>query len=118
ITDVEDLVWIKSLVAERVKDGGTLVLNADDPESAGMADLERVDVSRLNLVYYSVSGTGDRYREHVAGGGTGYTVQGGNIVMERGSVRSVVVSLAEVPMLANGPGFQVENALAAAAGTM
>src|SRR5690606_33630446 len=31
ITDVEDLVWIKSLVAERVRDGGTLVLNADDP---------------------------------------------------------------------------------------
>ncbi|HEX7000707.1 MAG TPA: cyanophycin synthetase [Trueperaceae bacterium] len=118
ITDVEDLVWIKSLVAERVRDGGTLVLNADDPESAGMADLERVDVSRLNLVYYSVSGTADRYREHVAGGGTGYTVQGGSIVMERGSFRSVVVRLSEVPMLANGPGFQVENALAAAAGTM
>src|SRR5205085_4622894 len=30
IKTLEDLLWIKSLVAERVREGGTLVLNADD----------------------------------------------------------------------------------------
>lgn len=30
IESVEDLVYIKSLIAERVREGGTLVLNADD----------------------------------------------------------------------------------------
>ena len=30
IESVEDLLWIKSLIAERVKKGGTLILNAED----------------------------------------------------------------------------------------
>lgn len=118
ISDVEDLVWIKSLVAERVRDGGTLVLNADDPEAGGMAELERVDVTRLNLVYYSVSGASERYRRHVGSGGLGYTVQHGAIVQHVNGVRREVLRLADVPLLANGPAFQVENALAAVAGAM
>lgn len=118
ISDVEDLVWIKSLVAERVRDGGTLVLNADDPESAGMADLKRVDVSRLSLVFYSASGASQRYRLHVATGGLGYTVRDGAIVREGDGRRQVVARLSDVPLLANGPAFQVENALAAVAGAM
>ena len=118
ITDVDDLVWIKSLVAERVRDGGTLVLNADDPESGAMADLDRVDVDRLDLVYYSVSGAAERYRRHVASGGVGYTVKDGAIVREQAGCRTEVVRLADAPLLAEGPAFQVENALAAVAGAM
>jgi cyanophycin synthetase len=32
IKSVEDVVYIKSLVAERVREGGTLILNADDEQ--------------------------------------------------------------------------------------
>jgi cyanophycin synthetase len=115
IEDVEDLVWIKSLVAERVRDGGTLVLNADDPESAGIADLDRVDAARLRVVYFSSDGDAERYRRHVAAGGLGYSVRVGLVVEERGAERRPVARLADVPMLASGARFQVENCLAAVA---
>lgn len=115
IEGLDDLVWIKSLVAERVRDGGTLVLNADDPESSGMADLERVDASRLRVAYFSRSGTAERYCRHVAGGGLGYTVKGGAIVEERGAARRLVARVADVPLLASGTAFQLENCLAAVA---
>jgi cyanophycin synthetase len=38
IRSLEDLVYIKSLVAERVCDGGTPVLNADDEQLVRLAD--------------------------------------------------------------------------------
>ncbi len=118
IDGVEDLVWIKSLVAERVRDGGTLVLNADDPESSGMADLRRVDASRLSVVLFSVAGDAERYRRHVAAGGRGYTVRDGAIVEERGAARRAVVRVSDVPLLAIGAAFQLENCLAAVAASL
>ena len=44
IEDLDDLTWIKSLVAERVRSGGTVVLNADDDAAAGLAEQSRRDV--------------------------------------------------------------------------
>lgn len=115
IEDVDDLVWIKSLVAERVRDGGTLVLNAEDPESAGMAALERVDASRLEVAYFSSSGTAPLYCRHVAAGGLGYAAKDGAIVQERGRERRPIVPVADVPVLEPGTRFQLENCLAAVA---
>ena len=37
IDDLDDLTGVKALVAEEILRGGTLVLNADDPRSAGLA---------------------------------------------------------------------------------
>lgn len=118
IRDVEDLVWIKSLVAERVRDGGTLVLNADDPESAGIADLKRVDAARLRVVYFSAAGDADRYRRHLGEGGTGYRVRDGAIVEEHGDARRTVARVGDVPLLATGARFQLENCLAAVAAAL
>src|SRR5678810_388044 len=43
IKSVEDVLFIKSLVAERVKEGGTLVLNADDEHLARLMENDRVN---------------------------------------------------------------------------
>ena len=40
IETLDDLLYIKSLVAERVREGGTLVLNADDERLAQLAENE------------------------------------------------------------------------------
>ena len=45
IESIEDIVRIKSLVAERVREGGTLIINADDVEAVKM--LERPKVARV-----------------------------------------------------------------------
>ena len=41
IDDLDDLTDVKALVAEEILRGGTLVLNADDPRSAGLAQRPR-----------------------------------------------------------------------------
>src|SRR5205085_9775118 len=54
IRSVEDLVHIKSLVPERVREGGTIVLNADDARAAGLAESERIRRIPRHIVYYSL----------------------------------------------------------------
>ena len=116
IEDLEDLVWIKSLIAERVRDGGTLVLNADDPETVALGELKRVDASRLRVVYYSLDPYNTTLRSHVAAGGLGYTVEGGHVVSLRGGERRHIAPVSQVAA-ADGGGlrFQLSNSLAAAA---
>src|ERR1044072_726495 len=51
IKSIEDVVSIKSLVAERVREGGTLILNADDPHLVKLATSERVSKVPKQIVY-------------------------------------------------------------------
>lgn len=46
---------IKSLVAERVKEGGTLILNADDEHLAKLMESERVNRVPKKVVYFATS---------------------------------------------------------------
>src|SRR6185369_12035517 len=54
IKSVEDVVYIKSLVAERVKEGGTLILNTDNEHLAKLAVSRRVSKVPKNIVYFSL----------------------------------------------------------------
>ncbi len=54
IRSVDDILYIKSLVAERVREGGTLILNLDDERVAGISDLPRVREPEKRIVYYSL----------------------------------------------------------------
>ncbi|HEX8687609.1 MAG TPA: cyanophycin synthetase, partial [Pyrinomonadaceae bacterium] len=56
IESLEDLVYVKSLVAERVRDGGSLVLNADDERLARLAEEPRVRAEEKRVVYFSLRG--------------------------------------------------------------
>ena len=38
VDDLDELIHVKALVAEEIRAGGTVVLNADDPAVAGLAD--------------------------------------------------------------------------------
>ena len=68
---VEDLVRVKSLVAERVREGGTIVLNADDPQASrlvragGLPGLRGRDA---DVIYYSLSPDNPIVREHLLAG--------------------------------------------------
>lgn len=116
IEDLEDLVWIKSLVAERVRDGGTLVLNADDPETVALGELERVDAARLSVVYYSLDPASATLARHLEAGGRGVSVVDGEIVSLDGRERRAIVQVSEVDAADGGAlRFQLANALAATA---
>lgn len=111
VESIEDLVHIKSLVAECVEEDGTVVLNADNEHLVSLA-------GRLpgRVVYFAVSDESKTLRRHLVCGGVGYYVSRGWVMEARGSLTWEVVPVAEVPLTQGGAAqFQVENCLAALA---
>jgi cyanophycin synthetase len=116
ITGLEDLVHIKSLVLERVRAGGTLVLNADDPHVAKLADRPRIAKVRRTVVYFSLDYDNPVVRRHRTRGGTAYLARDGWVIEAAGSTEQPVMREAEVPATLGGSArFQVANVLAAVA---
>jgi cyanophycin synthetase len=116
IESVEDIVHIKALVAERVRAGGTLVLNADDQHLARLPELRRVREPERNITYFSLDGNSPLVASHVAAGGTAYYLQDGWIVETAGRVAHLLVRVSDIPLTMDGAAeFQIANVLAAAA---
>ncbi|MGV3614490.1 MAG: cyanophycin synthetase [Fimbriimonas sp.] len=118
IDSVEDLAWVKSLVVEVVDDGGVSVLNADDPLVARM---RRKAGGRI--VYFSMRGGEGSPRvlqDHIRSGGTAVVVQpgvkGDMLTIYDGEHYLPLLWAHEIPATLGGTaGFNIENALAAAA---
>src|SRR5206468_860209 len=66
IETLDDILEIKSLVIERVRQGGTIVLNADDPIVASVPELPRVQRLPRTVVYFSLAPDNKVIREHLA----------------------------------------------------
>lgn len=117
IETLEDLVYIKSLVAERVRDGGTLVLNADDEILSRLAEEPRVRAGEKRVVYFSMRGPDHVVvRKHLDAGGTAFFERGGWVVEASGQEQARVLKLSDVPVtLAGTADFQSANVLACVA---
>ncbi|WP_437658506.1 cyanophycin synthetase [Sorangium sp. So ce1182] len=116
IESVEDLLWIKMVVAERVREGGTVVLNAEDPLLAAVPQHRRMAKLSRNIVFFALDPSSPVLQAHVAQGGTGYTLKDGAIVELQGAAERHVVDAAEIPATFAGAAlFQVANAMAAIA---
>ena len=116
IESIEDLVFIKSLIAERVREGGTLILNADDEQLARLMELERVSRVPKRVVYFSLRENHLLIKRHVAAGGTAYFVRDGWIIEATGESHERVLEVGSLPFTMSGTAeFQVANALAAVA---
>jgi cyanophycin synthetase len=116
IESVEDILWIKSLVAERVREGGTLVLNADDELLARLHERRAVARVPKRFVYFSLRDDNPVVRDHAASGGTAYFLRGGRIFEVEGDAEHEVVEAAAIPATMNGTAdFQIANAMAAIA---
>ncbi|HKQ72436.1 MAG TPA: cyanophycin synthetase [Blastocatellia bacterium] len=116
IETLDDLLYIKSLVAERVREGGTLILNADDERLAQL--MEDAEVSRLekNVVYFSMHPPHVLIRRHLATGGSAYLYKDGWIVEAAGAGETRVVRASDIPVTFGGAAsFNIANALAAVA---
>jgi cyanophycin synthetase len=116
IESIEDILWIKSLVAERVREGGTLVLNADDELLARLPERRAVKRVPKRVVYFSLRPDNPVLLESVAAGGTGYFYRDGKIFELENGEEHAVVEAAAIPATMNGAAdFQVANAMAAIA---
>ena len=113
---VEDVVHVKALVAERVRDGGTLVVNADDAGALQVLARPAVRRGDKQLVYFSLDPHNPVIRRHLAGGGTAFFARDGWIVEAEGAAEAAVLHAAALPITFGGHAdFQVANLLAAVA---
>jgi cyanophycin synthetase len=116
IESVEDILNIKALVAERVRAGGTLVLNADDEHLARMVETGRAREPERKIVYFSLDANNPLLSNHVIAGGTGYYLKDGWIVEAAGSAAYPFIEVSGVPVTMSGAAeFQVANLMAAGA---
>jgi cyanophycin synthetase len=116
IETVEDILHIKSLVAERVREGGTLILNADDEHLARLMENPRVSRLDKRVVYFSLRDNHPLVRKHLASRGLAYYVRDGWVVEANGDEEHAVVRVREIPAALGGAAeFNVANSLASAA---
>ncbi|WP_141736229.1 cyanophycin synthetase [Oligoflexus tunisiensis] len=118
IEDEEDILHVKSLIADRVKAGGTVVLNAADPYLIRIQDHPRFQKIPRSLVYFALDAANPVIRQHLRQGGTAYYVKHNWVIEARGPGldEARLVALADLPCTWGGrAGFQVENVLAAIA---
>ncbi len=118
IETIEDLAWVKSLIVETVRPGGTSVLNADDPHCVRMQ--RRAGGS---IAWFSLHGGDDMppvVRRHIDEGGMAVVrepgPEGGTIVLHQHGRREIVMKAGAIPATLHGMAtFNISNALACVA---
>jgi cyanophycin synthetase len=116
VDDLDELIHVKALVAEEIRDGGCVVLNADDPASAGMADRRAVRLRSPVVRYFSLQPGNPVLRRHKLAGGLCYEVIDGQLTETDGGQVRPLISVADVPGAFGGRApHVVANALAALA---
>ena len=116
IEDLDDLLHIKSLVIERVREGGTVVLNADDPLVLSLATNPRLRRRHVKVALFSQFPNKFEVRRHVAAGGAAYVPRDGWIVELNGEGRTRIAEISAIPATFLGAAScNVANAMAAVA---
>ena len=119
IRDLDDLIWIKSLIAERVREGGTLIINADDPGALAVLDRERVRRVPKDVVMFSETANNPAVRDHLARSGFALLVEGEHIVEAFGPARRRLIAVREIPITMSGVlSYNVGNCMAALAASI
>jgi cyanophycin synthetase len=119
VDTVEDLAAVKSVVVESVRRRGASVLNADDPLTLRM--LRRAGGRPVLFSMHGVA-LSEPVRAHIARGGLAAVhvaaAGGGDLVLYQDGKATRLMSVADIPATLEGAaGFNVQNALAAAAMT-
>ncbi|HKD89608.1 MAG TPA: cyanophycin synthetase [Streptosporangiaceae bacterium] len=114
IDTFDELVHVKALVAEEIRDGGSVVLNADDPAVAALASRPAVLVHAPVIRYFSLTPGNEVIARHKAAGGACYEVIDGELTETKDGERRPVLPVADVPGAYSGRAAHVvANALAA-----
>jgi len=111
IHTLDELARCKTVVIDAVRQGGTAVLNADDPRV-----YEGQQWARGDIIFFTLDPESRSVRQHVREHGVAFTVHEERIVMRQGHVEADIIPVADVPITFDGHArFNVANALAAAA---
>lgn len=111
IRDISELAKVKAVVAEAVREGGTTVLNADDPRCVAMTEY-----CRERIVFFSLRSTNPVVQQHVDRGHTAVVCEQGYVAILENDHLTPVARIVDIPLTMQGRAeFNVQNALAATA---
>ena len=111
IRDLDELAKVKAVVAEAVREGGTTVLNADDPMCVDMTQY-----CREHLIFFSLRSSNAVVLDHVDRGHTAVICELGYIAVLESEHLIPVARVEDIPITLGGRAeFNVQNALAATA---
>jgi cyanophycin synthetase len=114
IEDLDDILRVKSLVVERVRDGGFVVLNADSPPLQKLMKEKNLSSHGRKLVLFSRQPDSEIIREHTRKGHRAYVCRDGAIYELFGERETFIINTKDIPLTVGGTaGFQIENVLAA-----
>lgn len=117
IETVEDILHIKSLVIERVKSGGNVILNADSELIVSLTKETRCEIFNKKLTYFSLAENNPVVLNHLSHGGHAYFVRDHEIVEALGKHQSSIVHLDDIPLTFGGTAdFHTANIMAVIAG--
>ncbi len=109
IQTIEDLAYLKSIVAEVVRPGGYSVLNADDPQCVGMARR-----CYENIAYFTMDPENEVVTRHIERGGTAAVYQNGYVTIVADGTVHPIAKAEDVPVTFGGTAeFNIQNVLAA-----
>ena len=116
IDDLDELIHVKALIAEEIRDGGSVVLNADDPATAALGDRPAVRAHAPVIRMFSLVPGNEVLTRHKAAGGLCYEVIDGQLTETHSGERRAMLAIADVPGAFGGRAAHVlANALAAVA---
>lgn len=111
IETVEDIAYVKSLVAEVVQKHSYVILNADDAKVIEMSQR-----TKGKIIYFSTEKDNIHVRKHLAKGGIAVFVRRGIILVCRGTECFRICAVKQVPVTWEGKAkHNVQNVLAAVA---
>ncbi|TWH46864.1 cyanophycin synthetase [Sporomusa sp. KB1] len=111
IEDLEDLAYIKSLVIERVRPDGVVLLNADDSR---VADLKVR--TKSEIIYFSTQPDNIIVRRHLGEGGRACFVKNDAIYLAAGKKEQVLITIVNVPLTLQGFAYHnIQNTVIAVA---
>lgn len=117
IEDIEDLIRIKSLIVERVRENGTVILNADDENALGLRDRKNLFKTKKNIILYSVNPWNLELIKHLNKKKDACWIQDEIIYVRHRGELLQLGSVMDLPVTMGGAAqFQISNLLAAVAG--
>ncbi|MBN1424840.1 cyanophycin synthetase [Candidatus Fermentibacteria bacterium] len=109
VKTLDDLAFLKSIVAEVVRPGGYSVLNADDPYCRDMARH-----CSENIAYFSMDPESDVLTHHIERGRTASTYQNGYVTLVADGTVHPLAKAADIPVTLGGAAeFNIQNVMAA-----
>lgn len=109
IETVEDLAYLKSVVAETASPDGYAILNADDPLVVGMA--KRV---KAQIAYFSMDAENELVKSHIQQGGLAAIYENGYLSILKGDWVLRIEQAINISLTMGGKApFQIANSLAA-----